>query len=379
MNGSIITHDLTGGHRLALALLLALGLHVTLFLGVPITWPSLHRPAPQRLDIVLLLPAERLPLPQSSSVAPELAQPEIAPAASAVTPPTSPPTVIPPDAPPPPPVAVHQPTLRPPAVKRITPAKSPKLPTPKSSTVAIIAPLPRRPASRPAEPPKRAESVPLVKPNSLSKSAQPKPAKPIPSAQPTLPAPSVKPVLPAKPDQPATSPTPVERQRLVVKTPARRLERSAGMAAANPSVQLDSSALLGQIASLETENQRRANAGVRRKRVSPNDTQSLEGFYIAAWIRKVERIGEINFPETAHKLNLTTGPVLDVHIRADGSLSDIRVARSSGNAELDQAAQRIVRLGEPYAPFPAELRQKWDVLQISRPWRFDAGGQFQAR
>lgn len=151
------------------------------------------------------------------------------------------------------------------------------------------------------------------------------------------------------------------------------------MAAANPSVQLDSSALLGQIASLETENQRRANAGVRRKRVSPNDTQSLEGFYIAAWIRKVERIGEINFPETAHKLNLTTGPVLDVHIRADGSLSDIRVARSSGNAELDQAAQRIVRLGEPYAPFPAELRQKWDVLQISRPWRFDAGGQFQAR
>lgn len=137
--------------------------------------------------------------------------------------------------------------------------------------------------------------------------------------------------------------------------------------------------MLGQIAGLEMEKQQRVNVGIRSKRVNPNDNQSLEGFYIAAWIRKVERIGETNFPDIARKLNLTTGPVLDVHIRMDGSLTEIRIARSSGNVELDQAAQRIVRLGEPYAPFSAELRQKWDVLQISRPWRFDAGGQFQAR
>lgn len=165
----------------------------------------------------------------------------------------------------------------------------------------------------------------------------------------------------------------------MVKTPARRLERRTETTPSNPSSRLDSGALLGQIASLDTETQRRATAGVRSRRVNPNDTQSLEGFYIAAWIRKVERIGETNFPEVARKLNLSAGPVLDVHIGADGSLRDVRVARSSGNAELDQAAQRIVRLGDPYAPFPPELRQKWDILQISRPWRFDPGGQFQAR
>ncbi len=142
---------------------------------------------------------------------------------------------------------------------------------------------------------------------------------------------------------------------------------------------LDSSALLGQVASLETETQRRASAGVRSKRVSPNDTQSLEGFYITAWVRKVEQIGEMNFPEIARRLSLNTGPVLDVFIRADGSLKEVRVVRSSGYAELDQAAQRIVKLGAPYAPFPPSLRQKYDVLQIARPWRFDPGGRVRSR
>ena len=198
-------------------------------------------------------------------------------------------------------------------------------------------------------------------------------------AQPTQSIPSAP--LPQRATRPITAPTPTKTRRSVTKTPSRRLERDTGIAASrsNTPARLDSSTLLGQIASLETEKQRRASTGIRSKRVNPNDTQSLEGFYIAAWIHKVERIGETNFPEIARKLNLTTGPVLDVHIRADGSLSDIRIARSSGNAELDQAAQRIVRLGDPYAPFSPELRQKWDVLQISRPWRFDAGGQFQAR
>jgi protein TonB len=137
--------------------------------------------------------------------------------------------------------------------------------------------------------------------------------------------------------------------------------------------------LLGQIAGLETQAQRRANANVRSKRVNPSDTRSPEGFYIAAWVRKVEQIGEMNFPDVARKLNLSTGPVLDVAIRADGSLQDVRVIRSSGNAELDLAAQRIVKLGAPYAPFPSALRQQYDVLYISRPWRFEPGGRLRTR
>ncbi|HQC71724.1 MAG TPA: TonB family protein [Candidatus Competibacteraceae bacterium] len=130
---------------------------------------------------------------------------------------------------------------------------------------------------------------------------------------------------------------------------------------------------------IETENQRQANADSRVRRANPRDTGSLEGFYAAAWVRKVENIGEMNFPEVARRLNLSTGPILDVAIRADGSVQEIRVLRSSGNAELDQAAQRIVRLGAPYAPFPPALRQQYDLLRISRSWRFDPDGRLSGR
>ncbi|MGB2680901.1 MAG: TonB family protein, partial [Candidatus Competibacter sp.] len=162
---------------------------------------------------------------------------------------------------------------------------------------------------------------------------------------------------------------------------AERTARGAGNppASAGARGRSNASALLSQVATLEAENQRRENAGVRDKRVNPNDTQSLEGFYIAAWTRKVEQIGELNFPEVARHLSLSTGPVLDVSIRADGSLQEVRIIRSSGNAELDRAAQRIVRLGAPYAPFSASLRQRYDVLHIARPWRFEPSGRLRTR
>ncbi|NJM11463.1 MAG: energy transducer TonB [Synechococcaceae cyanobacterium SM1_2_3] len=162
-------------------------------------------------------------------------------------------------------------------------------------------------------------------------------------------------------------------------TPTRPVPAARSAATSVSPARLDSTALLGQIARLDTETSRRTNADMRSKRVSPSDTQSPEGFYIAAWLRKVEQIGETNFPEVARRLNLSIGPVLEVAIGADGALREVRVARSSGNAELDRAAQKIVRLGAPYAPFPPELRQKWDVLRIARPWRFDASGQLQVR
>lgn len=137
--------------------------------------------------------------------------------------------------------------------------------------------------------------------------------------------------------------------------------------------------MLGQVAGLEADAERKTSAGVRSKWVSLVDTRSPAGFYAADWARKVTRIGEMNFPDAARRLNSSAGPLLEVAIRADGSLREVRVARSSGNAELDRAARRIVELAAPYPPFPAELRQQVDLLKIESPWRFDPGGRIQAR
>ena len=59
-----------------------------------------------------------------------------------------------------------------------------------------------------------------------------------------------------------------------------------------------------------------------------------------------------------------------VAILPDGSLKEVELLESSGHQVLDDAAVRIVRLSAPYAPFPDELRQSTDVLEIIRTWQF---------
>ncbi len=402
---SAIAHDPDDAGRLTLASLLALGLHAALLLGIPADRWSIRLPEPVRFDAVLLPPAARTSLPELPPAGPEPAKPDSTPnpaaaipdstlpapepAPAAITQPPAPAIIVPPPAPVPPP--------EPPAATRPAPSVPPPAPAikpPKPPAPAVKpAPKPPAPAVKPApKPPAPAKPPTANKPTptprvALAPAVPPKPAKspqkaesdaldePPDRPRQTVPPPG-KPVLPA-PAQTAPTTTAPETARSTPRPG--RPKGSGGTVGTGARGRLDSGALLGQIASLETETQRRANAGVRGKRVSPNDTQSLEGFYIAAWVRKVEQIGEMNFPDVARKLNLSAGPVLDVAIRADGSLKDVRIARSSGNAELDRAAQQIVRLGAPYAPFSPQLRQQYDVLYISRPWRFEPGGRLQAR
>lgn len=92
--------------------------------------------------------------------------------------------------------------------------------------------------------------------------------------------------------------------------------------------------------------------------------------YERAWQDKVERIGNLNYPEEARRKNLSGGLLLTVGVNADGSLKGINVVKSSGHAELDEAAVRIVRLAAPFAPFPSQLKADYDVLVITRTWRF---------
>ena len=59
-----------------------------------------------------------------------------------------------------------------------------------------------------------------------------------------------------------------------------------------------------------------------------------------------------------------------VAVLPDGSLMEVEILKSSGHQVLDEAALRIVRLSAPFAPFPDELRETTDVLEIIRTWQF---------
>ncbi len=107
--------------------------------------------------------------------------------------------------------------------------------------------------------------------------------------------------------------------------------------------------------------------------VTPNTRESDVAVYLDAWKRKIERVGTLNFPLEARRRGLSGSPVLEVAIRSNGEMEDIIVRRSSGHAELDQAALTILKLATPFDPFPRELNERHHVLRFAYEWQFLAG------
>lgn len=97
--------------------------------------------------------------------------------------------------------------------------------------------------------------------------------------------------------------------------------------------------------------------------------------YVEDWRIKVERVGNLNYPEAARRNRLYGALVLTVNIQDDGSLESVQVERSSGSKILDAAAVKIVEMAAPYAPFPEAMRNKVDILGITRTWAFTRSDQ----
>jgi protein TonB len=92
--------------------------------------------------------------------------------------------------------------------------------------------------------------------------------------------------------------------------------------------------------------------------------------YMRDWINRVERVGNLNYPDQARRQKLSGTLILDVVIDADGKLIKTDLRQSSGHQILDDAAKRIVKLAAPYPAFPKKLRKETDVIHITRSWEF---------
>jgi protein TonB len=100
--------------------------------------------------------------------------------------------------------------------------------------------------------------------------------------------------------------------------------------------------------------------------IAADTRESDVAVYLDSWRRKIERVGTMNFPDVARREKLSGTPVIEVTIGADGRLS-------SGHAEIDEAAMRILKLAAPYDPFPSELSLKHDEIRIAYEWQFLGG------
>lgn len=108
----------------------------------------------------------------------------------------------------------------------------------------------------------------------------------------------------------------------------------------------------------------------RRKFVGARTQEYRFAQYIEDWRIKVERIGNLNYPEQARRLKIFGKLQLSVSINKDGSVESVEVNKPSGYPLLDAAALRIVKLAAPYSPLPPNIAKDVDILTITRTWSF---------
>jgi protein TonB len=186
----------------------------------------------------------------------------------------------------------------------------------------------------------------------------------------------------------AQEPRPDQRPEVIT---AREAPRKEATPPPKPTVEAQPKARLSQLLAstqleidrLTAELDRRtlsASQRDRRKAVNASTQEYKYAAYLESWRRKVEKIGNLNYPEEAKRRKLYGNLLMHVAVRADGSVEKIRIRRSSGHKLLDDAAVRIVRMAAPFAPFPPEIREEVDVLDITRTWQFlDGNTLFSSR
>jgi protein TonB len=235
-------------------------------------------------------------------------------------------------------------------VRPSAPVKAP-LPAPRAAVASTPPPptqaQPAPPVEQPAPAPAR-EGRTQIK-DHVARVAE-RGELPLPSKSPTRPT-QIKPDAPPEP-QPDPQP-PVDHEPL----PAGAQQLVHSFAIANLSAEIQEK--------LESRAKR-----PRRKYVSSTTQEYRYAAYMEAWRAKVERIGNINYPEEARRRRISGTVMLDVAVRHDGSVADISVRKSSGITLLDDAAVRSVHLAAPYDPLPAEIRKEVDELHVTRTWKF---------
>ncbi len=118
------------------------------------------------------------------------------------------------------------------------------------------------------------------------------------------------------------------------------------------------------------------NKRPRKKFIGARTEEYRFAQYVEDWRQKVERIGNLNYPDAARG-KMFGSLVLTVIIRGDGTVERVDINRPSGHKLLDDAARRIVQMGSPYSAFPADIARDTDILEITRTWTFTNADKLQ--
>ncbi len=128
-----------------------------------------------------------------------------------------------------------------------------------------------------------------------------------------------------------------------------------------------------EIARLEAEISKQYSAYQQRPRRAfvGGRTQAYRfAAYVDQWRQKIERVGNLNYPEQARAQGIRGTVQVTVAIKANGEIDGVEIHTKRPNKVLVAAVQRIVRLSAPFPAFPSEFRADTDILHITRTWMF---------
>lgn len=129
-----------------------------------------------------------------------------------------------------------------------------------------------------------------------------------------------------------------------------------------------------ELARLVAEVNQQQQDYTKRPRINYIDTLSAktatEASYVREWVDKVERIGNLNYPDEIRRRHLTGTLIFSVLLNHDGEVIRMEIQSSAGKSILDEAAKKIVRIAAPFRPFHQEMRDSYDQLMVTRTWLF---------
>ena len=107
----------------------------------------------------------------------------------------------------------------------------------------------------------------------------------------------------------------------------------------------------------------------KKKFISANTKEYVYAAYMRGMVNRIERIGNLNYPDIARREGLHGELLLTITLDPNGRVIGVEIVKSSGHPELDKAAKRIVDLSAPFPPLPL-TKEKIDELHITRTWEF---------
>lgn len=183
------------------------------------------------------------------------------------------------------------------------------------------------------------------------------------------------------PPAPPVETTPTPTQVMTADTSARKIQKSEEPKPDEKSEVTSAAELINRSMEMLTLNQQinqtlqAYSKTPKSKFISARTKEFKYASYMRDWVSKVERVGELNYPDAARRQNLSGKLIVQVAVYPDGSVREITIRKPSGYKILDDAAVRIVKLAAPFAPFPESIKRETDVLYITRTWVFTSGNR----